>query len=145
MNVFKNTIMEELLAQIYKINCLVGLQFLLSSYFLAIVYYTSGLPMEFDRFAIMALTGILISLVAEGMGHSIGAVFNVTVSTPQLFSATGAGLDSCASTVGLPRGAGVEWAAYPPGVAWPYSTRPGALRAQPTSELAAWSWPRLRR
>lgn len=54
------------------------LQFVLSSYFLAIIYYTSGLPLEPGRFAIMMLTGILISLVAEGMGHSIGAVFNVT-------------------------------------------------------------------
>ncbi|XP_034250465.1 ATP-binding cassette sub-family G member 4 [Thrips palmi] len=54
------------------------LQFVLSSYFLAIIYYSSGLPMELDRFLIMVLTGILISLVAEGFGHSIGAVFSVT-------------------------------------------------------------------
>ncbi|KAE8737863.1 ABC-transporter, subfamily G member 16, partial [Frankliniella occidentalis] len=54
------------------------IQFVLSTYFLSIIYYFSGLPLEFDRFAIMALTGILISLVAEGMGHSIGAVFSVT-------------------------------------------------------------------
>ena len=51
-----------------------------SMIFLSISYFTTGLPVELDRFLLFSLIGILTALTAEGMGLFIGSVFSVTVS-----------------------------------------------------------------
>jgi hypothetical protein len=43
------------------------------------VYFLAGLPLEPWRFLVFALIGVIVSIVAEGLGLAIGATFNVTV------------------------------------------------------------------
>ncbi|XP_017059738.1 ATP-binding cassette sub-family G member 1 [Drosophila ficusphila] len=54
------------------------LQVLLNITFMAVTYYMSGLPQQFWRFGIFVAVGLMISLVAEGMGLAIGATFSIT-------------------------------------------------------------------
>lgn len=49
-----------------------------SMIFLTCVYFMNGLPAEAYRFFLFCLTGITVSLVAEGMGLAIGSMFSVT-------------------------------------------------------------------
>ncbi|KAH8363989.1 hypothetical protein KR084_001157 [Drosophila pseudotakahashii] len=53
-------------------------QVLLNITFMAVTYWMSGLPQQFWRFAIFVAVGLMISLVAEGMGLAIGATFSIT-------------------------------------------------------------------
>nr|XP_016931115.1 ATP-binding cassette sub-family G member 1 [Drosophila suzukii] len=53
-------------------------QVLLNITFMAVTYYMSGLPQQFWRFCIFVAVGLMISLVAEGMGLAIGATFSIT-------------------------------------------------------------------
>ncbi|XKL63869.1 hypothetical protein PGB90_006233 [Kerria lacca] len=46
--------------------------------FLSIIYFSTGLPVEMNRFCLFSLIAIMVSLTAEGMGLFIGSVFNVT-------------------------------------------------------------------
>uniref|UniRef100_A0A8D8SLS9 ATP-binding cassette sub-family G member 1 n=1 Tax=Cacopsylla melanoneura TaxID=428564 RepID=A0A8D8SLS9_9HEMI len=46
--------------------------------FLLIVYFLSGLPVEWERLTLFCTVGILVCFTAEGMGLFIGSVFNVT-------------------------------------------------------------------
>jgi len=55
-------------------------QVLLNITFMAVTYWMSGLPQQFWRFCIFVAVGLMISLVAEGMGLAIGATFSITVS-----------------------------------------------------------------
>lgn len=55
-------------------------QILFNLIFSSLVYFLAGLPVEFDRFSMFALIGIITSFVSEGLGLWIGATFNVTVS-----------------------------------------------------------------
>ncbi|KAG5667468.1 hypothetical protein PVAND_015448 [Polypedilum vanderplanki] len=54
------------------------LQIFFNLIFSSIVYFLSGLPMEPWRFFLFALIGVVVSIVAEGLGLAIGATFNVT-------------------------------------------------------------------
>ncbi|KAH8322987.1 hypothetical protein KR059_012617 [Drosophila kikkawai] len=54
------------------------LQVLLNITFMAVTYWMSGLPEQFWRFGIFVAVGLMISLVAEGMGLAIGATFSIT-------------------------------------------------------------------
>ncbi|XP_044314170.1 ATP-binding cassette sub-family G member 1 [Drosophila rhopaloa] len=54
------------------------LQVLLNITFMAVTYWMSGLPQQFWRFCIFVAVGLMISLVAEGMGLAIGATFSIT-------------------------------------------------------------------
>lgn len=54
------------------------LQIVLNIIFSTLVYFLSGLPHEPWRFAMFAFIGVVISMVAEGLGLAIGATFNVT-------------------------------------------------------------------
>ncbi|XP_017080688.1 ATP-binding cassette sub-family G member 1 isoform X2 [Drosophila eugracilis] len=54
------------------------LQVLLNITFMAVTYWMSGLPQQFWRFGIFVAVGLMISLVAEGMGLAIGATFSIT-------------------------------------------------------------------
>lgn len=56
------------------------LQVMLNITFMAVTYWMSGLPEQFWRFCIFVAVGLMISLVAEGMGLAIGATFSITVS-----------------------------------------------------------------
>ncbi len=56
------------------------LQIIFSMIFLTIIYFSTGLPVEAERFLIFSFIGIIISLTAEGMGLFVGSIFNVTVS-----------------------------------------------------------------
>ena len=56
------------------------LQIILNVTFSSIVYWLAGLPAELWRFLCFALVGVIIALVADGLGLLIGATFNVTVS-----------------------------------------------------------------
>ncbi|RZF45328.1 hypothetical protein LSTR_LSTR010415 [Laodelphax striatellus] len=51
---------------------------LFSQLFLTIVYVMSGLPLEFYRFFVFSVVGVMTAFVAEGWGLAIGSVFNVT-------------------------------------------------------------------
>ncbi|XP_017111869.1 ATP-binding cassette sub-family G member 1 [Drosophila elegans] len=53
-------------------------QVLLNITFMAVTYWMSGLPQQFWRFCIFVAVGLMISLVAEGMGLAIGATFSIT-------------------------------------------------------------------
>ncbi|KAH8239834.1 hypothetical protein KR032_008368 [Drosophila birchii] len=53
-------------------------QVLLNITFMAVTYWMSGLPDQFWRFGIFVAVGLMISLVAEGMGLAIGATFSIT-------------------------------------------------------------------
>lgn len=57
------------------------LQVLLNLTFMSVTYWMSGLPEQLWRFGIFVAVGLMISLVAEGMGLAIGATFSITVST----------------------------------------------------------------
>nr|QBQ34586.1 ATP-binding cassette sub-family G member 18 [Diaphorina citri]QER78504.1 ATP-binding cassette transporter [Diaphorina citri] len=46
--------------------------------FLVLVYFMSGLPVEWERFTLFCTVGILVCFTAEGMGLFIGSIFNVT-------------------------------------------------------------------
>ncbi|EDW19319.1 ATP-binding cassette sub-family G member 1 [Drosophila mojavensis] len=54
------------------------LQVLLNLTFMAMTYWMSGLPEQMWRFCIFVAVGLMISLVAEGMGLAIGATFSIT-------------------------------------------------------------------
>ncbi|ALC45046.1 CG32091 [Drosophila busckii] len=54
------------------------LQVLLNLTFMAMTYWMTGLPEQLWRFCIFAAVGLMISLVAEGMGLAIGATFSIT-------------------------------------------------------------------
>ncbi|EDV97080.1 ATP-binding cassette sub-family G member 1 [Drosophila grimshawi] len=54
------------------------LQVLLNFTFMAMTYWMSGLPQQLWRFCIFVAVGLMISLVAEGMGLAIGATFSIT-------------------------------------------------------------------
>ncbi|KAH8378636.1 hypothetical protein KR009_000418 [Drosophila setifemur] len=54
------------------------LQVLLNITFMAVTYWMSGLPEQLWRFGIFVAVGLMISLVAEGMGLAIGATFSIT-------------------------------------------------------------------
>ncbi|EDW70940.1 ATP-binding cassette subfamily G member 4 [Drosophila virilis] len=54
------------------------LQVLLNLTFMAMTYWMSGLPEQLWRFCIFVAVGLMISLVAEGMGLAIGATFSIT-------------------------------------------------------------------
>lgn len=56
-------------------------QIVLNIIFSTLVYTLSGLPLEPWRFVMFAFIGVIVSMVAEGLGLAIGATFNVTVST----------------------------------------------------------------
>jgi ABC-type multidrug transport system permease subunit len=56
------------------------IQIILNVIFSFCVYFLAGLPLEFNRFALFALVGVVVSIIAEGLGLAIGATFNVTVS-----------------------------------------------------------------
>lgn len=58
----------------------IPLQIILNVTFSSIVYWLAGLPAELWRFLCFALVGVIIALVADGLGLLIGATFNVTVS-----------------------------------------------------------------
>jgi short subunit fatty acids transporter len=49
--------------------------------FSTLVYFLAGLPHEPWRFIMFALVGVIVSVVAEGLGLAIGASFSVTVSS----------------------------------------------------------------
>ncbi|KAI8041189.1 hypothetical protein M5D96_005443 [Drosophila gunungcola] len=53
-------------------------QVLLNITFMVVTYWMSGLPQQFWRFCIFVAVGLMISLVAEGMGLAIGATFSIT-------------------------------------------------------------------
>ena len=48
--------------------------------FFGLSYFLPGLPLEWWRFLLFSFVGMVISIVAEGLGLSIGATFSVTVS-----------------------------------------------------------------
>lgn len=48
--------------------------------FSTLVYWLAGLPAELWRYACFASIGVIICLVADGLGLLIGATFSVTVS-----------------------------------------------------------------
>lgn len=52
--------------------------------FLTIIYFSTGLPAEADRFLVFSLIALIVSVTAEGMGLFIGSVFSVTVSIYRL-------------------------------------------------------------
>ncbi|EDW78857.2 uncharacterized protein Dwil_GK12677 [Drosophila willistoni] len=54
------------------------LQILLNVTFMIMSYWMSGLPDQIWRFGIFVAVGLMISLVAEGMGLAIGATFSIT-------------------------------------------------------------------
>ncbi|XP_034480654.1 ATP-binding cassette sub-family G member 1 [Drosophila innubila] len=54
------------------------LQVLLNLTFMAVTYWMSGLPEQMWRFCIFVAVGLMVSLVAEGMGLAIGATFSIT-------------------------------------------------------------------
>ncbi|EDW37581.1 GL16273 [Drosophila persimilis] len=54
------------------------LQVLLNITFMMVTYWMSGLPDQIWRFGIFVAVGLMISLVAEGMGLAIGATFSIT-------------------------------------------------------------------
>ncbi|XP_030372095.1 ATP-binding cassette sub-family G member 1 [Scaptodrosophila lebanonensis] len=54
------------------------LQIILNITFMAVTYWMSGLPDQWWRFCIFVAVGLMISLVAEGMGLAIGATFSIT-------------------------------------------------------------------
>ncbi|KAH8418744.1 hypothetical protein KR222_010077, partial [Zaprionus bogoriensis] len=54
------------------------LQVMLNLTFMAVTYWMSGLPEQWWRFCIFVAVGLMISLVAEGMGLAIGATFSIT-------------------------------------------------------------------
>lgn len=54
------------------------LQIVFNIIFSSLVYFLSGLPLEPWRFFLFALIGVIVSVVAEGLGLAIGATFNVT-------------------------------------------------------------------
>ncbi|SPP76781.1 ATP-binding cassette sub-family G member 1 isoform X1 [Drosophila guanche] len=54
------------------------LQVLLNIAFMMVTYWMSGLPEQIWRFGIFVAVGLMISLVAEGMGLAIGATFSIT-------------------------------------------------------------------
>ncbi|KAH8369772.1 hypothetical protein KR093_000968 [Drosophila rubida] len=54
------------------------LQVALNVTFMAMTYWMSGLPEQLWRFCIFVAVGLMISLVAEGMGLAIGATFSIT-------------------------------------------------------------------
>jgi ABC-2 type transporter len=56
------------------------LQIFFNVIFSTLVYFLAGLPHEPWRFIMFALIGVIISVVAEGLGLAIGASFSVTVS-----------------------------------------------------------------
>lgn len=56
------------------------IQIALNVMFSSLVYWFAGLPAELWRFATFASIGVIICLVADGLGLLIGATFNVTVS-----------------------------------------------------------------
>lgn len=60
------------------------LQVLLNLTFMSVTYWMSGLPEQLWRFGIFVAVGLMISLVAEGMGLAIGATFSITVSKSAL-------------------------------------------------------------
>lgn len=60
--------------------CRIPLQIFFNLIFLALCYVLPGLPLEWSRFLLFAFVGMVVSLVAEGMGLAIGATFSVTVS-----------------------------------------------------------------
>lgn len=68
--------------------CRIPLQVLFNFIFLALCYSLPGLPLEWWRFLLFAFVGMVVSLVAEGMGLAIGATFSVTVSSRTLLWAS---------------------------------------------------------
>lgn len=63
--------------------CRIPCQFFFNLIFLTLCYILPGLPMEFWRFVLFSGVGMVVSLVAEGLGLAIGATFSVTVSVEQ--------------------------------------------------------------
>ncbi|XP_031630020.1 ATP-binding cassette sub-family G member 1 [Contarinia nasturtii] len=53
-------------------------QILFNLIFLGLTYSMSGLPVEYFRFGLYAIIGLIVSFVAEGMGLAIGATFSIT-------------------------------------------------------------------
>lgn len=49
--------------------------------FLAIAYLMSGQILEWDRFVLFVICGILTGICSEGLGLVVGSTFNSTVSS----------------------------------------------------------------
>lgn len=49
----------------------------------------SGQPLQWDRFLLFSVSGILTGICSEGLGLLIGAAFSATVSFPLQYIATG--------------------------------------------------------
>lgn len=58
----------------------IPMQFFFNVLFLTLSYWLPGLPLEWWRFMLFSMVGMIVSLVAEGLGLAIGATFSVTVS-----------------------------------------------------------------
>lgn len=54
--------------------------------FTCIIYFMSGQPMELFRFGMFFTISFLIVLIAQSIGLTIGAWFNVVVSRTSLFT-----------------------------------------------------------
>lgn len=57
------------------------IQVSLNVLFSSLVYWLAGLPAEWWRFVCFASIGVIVCLVADGLGLLIGATFSVTVSS----------------------------------------------------------------
>uniref|UniRef100_A0A1B0DPR1 ABC-2 type transporter transmembrane domain-containing protein n=2 Tax=Phlebotomus papatasi TaxID=29031 RepID=A0A1B0DPR1_PHLPP len=56
----------------------IPLQIFFNILFLSLVYWLPGLPMQLWRFGLFSFVGVIISLVAEGLGLTIGSTFSIT-------------------------------------------------------------------
>uniref|UniRef100_A0A1L8E4C2 Putative pleiotropic drug resistance pdr1-15 abc superfamily protein n=1 Tax=Nyssomyia neivai TaxID=330878 RepID=A0A1L8E4C2_9DIPT len=56
----------------------IPLQVFFNILFLTLVYWLPGLPMQLWRFGLFSFVGVIISLVAEGLGLTIGSTFSIT-------------------------------------------------------------------
>ncbi|XP_059622463.1 ATP-binding cassette subfamily G member 4 [Phlebotomus argentipes] len=56
----------------------IPLQVFFNILFLSLVYWLPGLPMQLWRFGLFSFVGVIISLVAEGLGLTIGSTFSIT-------------------------------------------------------------------
>jgi ABC-2 type transporter len=61
------------------------LQIILNITFSVLVYWLSGLPLDWWRFGLFATIGVILSISAEGLGLAIGATFSVTVSERNIY------------------------------------------------------------
>lgn len=52
--------------------------------FLGICYLMSGQLLEWDRFVLFSISGILTAICSEGLGLAVGSAFSVTVSIEQI-------------------------------------------------------------